>query len=264
LQDYETAAMELNLKKPLGQVLADMQTRIVNHSHYFGVKTLKNPLDFWIYREMIFEHRPDVIVEIGTFNGGSALAFAHILDVLDHGQVISIDLDHAHVPKHIRFHPRITLLEGDACQMLEEVKTRLPDDPRILLFEDSAHTYANTLNIMKAYRTFIQPGDYMVIEDTICHHGLNEGPSPCGFEAVEDFLKFDRSFELDRQKENFGITWNPNGFVRRKGLKVQKPDIQGGVVHGSSSYLRALCRVIYIQVMPPILVGLVRKCRAAI
>ncbi len=40
---------------------------------YFGVKTLKNPMDFWVYREIIFEHKPDVIIEIGNNWGGSII-----------------------------------------------------------------------------------------------------------------------------------------------------------------------------------------------
>jgi len=254
-------AMELNLQKPLKQVLADMQVRIVSENHYFGVKTLKNPLDFWVYREMVYEHKPDVIVEIGTFNGGSALAFAHILDVLGHGRLIGIDLDHDHVPDYIKNHPRITFLEGDACELYDVVKSSIPEGARVLVFEDSAHTYQNTLNILKSYREIIQPGDFIVIEDTICHHGLDEGPSPSGYEAVEEFLRIDLDFELDRSKENFGITWNPKGFLRRKGGSVKKAEIEKGVAHGHSSKFWEIGRKIYIQIMPPILATSLRKLR---
>lgn len=253
--------MENDLDKPLRNVLVDLQSRITNETHYFGVKTIKNPLDFWVYREMVFDHKPDVVLEIGNFNGGSALAFAHILDLMGHGVLIGLDLNHNHIPQHIKDHPRIKLIEGDACSNYDKVSELIPKDARVLIFEDSAHTYQNTLNVLNTYHSLIKPGDYIVIEDTICHHGLDEGPSPGGYEAVEEFVSGNPDFEIDREKENFGITWNPKGFVRRKGGEVMQTMVKKGVVHSKPSPLKALLRKLYIQLTPPIIVLLLRKLR---
>ena len=46
--------MEDNLNMPLAEVLEQLQQRIMQRSKYFGIKTLKSPLDFWIYQEIIF------------------------------------------------------------------------------------------------------------------------------------------------------------------------------------------------------------------
>ena len=253
--------MENDLDKPLKKVLADLQTRIVNKTHYFGVKTIKNPLDFWVYREMIVEHKPDFVIEIGNFNGGSALAFAHILDLMDHGALIGLDIDHSHVPSHIRDHPRITFIEGDACENFPEVRKIIPEGAKVLIFEDSAHTYENTLKVLKTYGGLVQPGDYIVIEDTICHHGLDEGPSPCGYEACEEFAATHSEFEIDRSKEDFGITWNPKGFLRRVGGNVESVQVHKGVIHADRANILILLRKVYIQLMPPILVSTIRKIR---
>ena len=58
-----------------------------------GVRAIKNPFDCWIYQEIITEIRPDVIVEIGSAAGGSTLYLAHLLDLLGHGSVVSIDIN---------------------------------------------------------------------------------------------------------------------------------------------------------------------------
>ena len=71
---------------------------------YFGIKTYKNPLDFWIYQEIIFKTKPDVIIEIGNKYGGSALALAHIQDNMDHGKIIGIDFEHVNVNKDVYNH----------------------------------------------------------------------------------------------------------------------------------------------------------------
>ncbi|MFH1135979.1 MAG: CmcI family methyltransferase [Pseudomonadota bacterium] len=60
-----------------------------------------------------------------------------------------------------------------------------------------------------------QPGGYIIVEDTICHHGLDVGPDPGPWEAVELFLANQCSFELDRSRESFVLTWNPKGYIRR-------------------------------------------------
>jgi cephalosporin hydroxylase len=207
--------MEDYLHLPLKEVLAAMQNRIVYQSTYFGVRTLKSPLDFWIYQEILFETKPDCIVEIGNFAGGSALALAHLCDCLGKGNIIGVDVSHKRVPDMVRKHPRITLIEGDACASFSRVKARISSSDRVLVIEDSAHTFENTLKVLQTYSPLVKAGGYFIVEDGICHHGLDLGPDPGPYEAVEAFLKSSRDFELDRSKEAFTITWNPKGYLKR-------------------------------------------------
>ena len=114
--------LEKNLEMPISQLLPILQDRFLNQTTYFGIRTFKNPLDFWIYQEIIVETKPDVVIEIGNFHGGSTLALAHLCDCLDHGRVIGLDLSHFHVSKLVKEHLRITLISGDACESFEQVK----------------------------------------------------------------------------------------------------------------------------------------------
>lgn len=211
-----TDYMEDNLDMSLSDVLRIMQDRILQKSTYFGIKALKSPIDFWIYQEVITEMRPDVILEIGNNCGGSTLALAHICDLLDNGRVIGLDISHAKVPEKVREHRRITLIEGDACQSFEKVRNLIAEEERVLVIEDSAHTYAHTLNVLRTYSVFTKPGDYFIVEDSICHHGLDVGPTPGPYEAIEAFVSENSDFEIDRNKESFLITWNPKGYLKRR------------------------------------------------
>jgi len=208
--------MEHNLDMPLSDVLAIMQRRIMTGTTYFGVKTLKNPLDFWVYQEIIFEQRPDVIVEIGNHSGGSTLALAHFCDLLGKGRVIGIDISHDKVPEIVRNHPRITLIEGDACESFNKVDALILAGQSVLVIEDSSHTFDNTLKVLNTYAPLIRSGEYFIVEDSICHHGLNVGPDPGPYEAIEAFVAEHSEFMVDRERESFLITWNPKGFIRRK------------------------------------------------
>src|SRR5206468_11839449 len=63
-----------------------------SNTFWLGLPTQKCPLDLWIYQEMIFNIRPDVIIECGTANGGSAFFLACMLDLVNNGEVITIDI----------------------------------------------------------------------------------------------------------------------------------------------------------------------------
>ncbi len=207
--------MEECLDLPLKEVLQIMQDRLMSQSTYFGVQTLKSPTDFWVYQEILFTQQPDVIVEIGNFCGGNLLALAHLCDALGRGRVIGIDVSHANVPEVVRSHPRITLIEGDACAMFPQVKAQLTASDRVLVIEDSSHTFENTLNILTTYAELIPVEGYFIVEDSICYHGLEVGPQPGPYEAIEAFAANHPQFVIDRSQESFLITWNPKGYLKR-------------------------------------------------
>lgn len=208
--------IENSLDMKLVDYLPVLQARILRETVYFGVKALKNPLDFWIYQEVIHEMQPDVIVEIGNNWGGSTLALAHLLDLHGHGRVIGVDIDHSKIPAEVREHPRITLIEGDAVSCCGVVAAQIEPEHRVLVIEDSSHTFENTLAVLREYSGFTRPGDYFIVEDSICHHGLEVGPTPGPYEAIEAFIEENAQFEIDRSRESFLLTWNPKGFLRRK------------------------------------------------
>lgn len=211
-----TKRMEDHLDMPLGEVLQRIQAGIMTHTTYFGVPIHKNPNDAWIYQQLLVAMRPDVIIEIGTKYGGSALYFAHLCDLLGQGRVISVDISHKLLRPEVGLHPRITLIQQDACEAHDRVQAMIAPGERVLVIEDSSHTYDNTLAVLRTYSHFTRPGDYLIVEDSICHHGLTVGPSPGPYEAIEAFVAENTDFEIDRDQEALLITWNPKGYLRRK------------------------------------------------
>jgi len=201
-------------------IVAYIHNYIISNAHYLGIHTEKNPLDFWVYREIIFDTMPDVIVEIGTYKGGSTLALAHVCDNVDHGKVIAVDIDHSIVADIVKDHRRIRWFEGDAIEQFDAVFKFIEPDETVMVIEDSAHTYEHTLNVLLKYSQLVTPGHYLICEDTNCHHGLPAGPYPGPYEAVERFLDIKyNEFEVDQTREAFFITFNPNGFLRRYSTK---------------------------------------------
>ena len=212
----ETIRMEDALSKTLGEVLEVIQSRVVTDSTYFGIPCQRSPMDFWIYQEIIFALKPDVIVEIGSYCGGSALSLAHLCDHLDKGRVIAVDIDHSRLKESAKNHPRISFVTGDACKVFEDVARKCNGAKTIIVIEDSSHEYQNTLDVLLKYSQLVTVGSYLIVEDSICHHGLNVGPTPGPYEAIMSFMdSHQEKFLVDRKKEAFLITWNPKGYLRR-------------------------------------------------
>lgn len=252
--------MEERLDMPLRALLPIIQQGIINHTTYFGIRTFKSPVDAWVYQEIIFETEPDVIIEIGNANGGSTLFLAHICDLLGHGKVIGLDLSHKFVPERVRSHPRIHLIEGDACDNIDRVRRLISQDEGVLVIEDSSHTYANTLNVLKTYSMLTKPGDYFIVEDSISQHGLPSGRKPGPYEAIETFVRGNADFEIDRGREHFFITWNPKGYVKRvklgnEGSVVDKKSRKFGGFNVRWLRLREGIRLF----VPPIIIHVVEK-----
>ena len=208
-------SLEESLHLPLAEILPVLQHRIVRETRWFGVPAQKNPLDFWVYQEMLHRLQPDIIVEIGNDCGGSTLALAHLCDLIGKGRVIGVDVSHDRVPDRVRKHPRITLIEGDACASFDKVAALIAPKDETLVIEDSSHTCENTLNVLRKYSPLVKAGGYFIVEDGICHHGLEVGPNPGPYEAISLFVAENSAFEVDRSQEAFLITWNPRGFLRR-------------------------------------------------
>ena len=210
-----TDYLEDSLDRPIGELLKLVQDRIMTRSTYFGVPTHKNPMDLWVYQEIIFEVQPTVIIEIGNKFGGSTLALAHMLDVLDKGRIIALDIDHSKLHVSSSAHPRISFIEAAGLNAHAQVTQMISKDDRVLIIEDSSHTFDNTLAILRKYSRLVTLGSYLIVEDSICHHGLKVGPKPGPYEAIESFCMENEQFISDRNKEDFLITWNPKGFLKR-------------------------------------------------
>ena len=186
-----------------------------HHNTYWrGKIALKFPLDAWIYQEIIHETRPDKIIEIGNSDGGSTLFLANMLDLVGNGGVIGIDMDHSQIDFN---HPRITWLTGNAKskKVISKVESLVTPGERVMIIEDSSHTYDNTLAILQCYCHLVSVGCYFVVEDGIGRYQFISSPKPGAFEAIHEFIRGNRDFEIDKKREKFVLTFNPDGFLRR-------------------------------------------------
>jgi cephalosporin hydroxylase len=193
------------------------------NNHFLGHRALKNPADAWVYQEMIYELKPDVVLEIGNKEGGSTLYLAVLLDMIGHGRVLALDIDHS---RFIPSHERIDLITGDsrAAEIVKEVHDYCRGKS-VLIIHDADHSYQAVSEDLRNYQDLVNPPGYIIVEDTI--EGLrgfqySDFPyqtfirphSDKPLRAVFDFLKENKRFVIDRSREKWIITANPYGFLK--------------------------------------------------
>jgi cephalosporin hydroxylase len=185
--------------------------RTVYNTTWLGVQVGKIPLDLWVYQEILFERRPDYVIETGTANGGSALWFASMCDLIGHGEVISIDNT---AREGLPQHPRITYVTGSSTSA--DVVAELPRGKETFVDLDSDHRKEHVLQELELYSELVRPGGYLVVEDTILNgHPVNRSYGPGPYEAVDEFLAAHPNWERDLSREKFYATFNPGGYLRR-------------------------------------------------
>jgi cephalosporin hydroxylase len=185
-------------------------------TYWMGVRALKNPLDAWIYQEIIHEVRPTAVVELGSAVGGSTLFLCHLLDIMAlDAPVVSVDRSHDGFEAE---HRRITTITGDTRdpEVIDAVR-RLCDGRRVLLIHDASHEAPVVLEDLRNYAPLVAPGSYLIVEDGVTD---TLGGKPGPVMAVKQFLSESADFEIDMTRERFLFTYNPRGFLRRRQAEV--------------------------------------------
>lgn len=184
---------------------------------WLGYELFKCPLDLWIYQELIVREKPDLIIEVGTYKGGSTLFLAQVCDLVGTGMILSIDID----PRHTSIrpsHPRIRYMLGSSTDpdIFASVKAVASEKSNVFVILDGDHHCDQVLEELRMYHTLVRPGGFLIVEDTnINGHPTYPEFGPGPWEAVDHFLAENTEFQADRSCERFLLTMNPRGFLRR-------------------------------------------------
>ena len=182
---------------------------------YKGIPLIKCPFDYVIMQMIIFEVKPDLIIEIGTNRGGSALYFADLLNTIGKGEIHTIDVQDI-VFAEVKDHPRIKFFnDGYEGYNLEHSKVF----ENILVVEDASHMYEDVKETINKFKSLVKKDSYFIVEDGILDklgwkNKYNGGPN----KAIKEFIKEDDSFIIDRKWcDMFGVnaTFNTNGYLKK-------------------------------------------------
>lgn len=208
------------------------ESNMAQYSYNFswmGRPIIQYPQDMIAMQEIIWNIKPDLIIETGIAHGGSLIYYASILELIGKGEVLGIDIDiRAHNREQIEKHPmfkRITMLEGSSLssEIVQQVAEIAKDKKTILVSLDSNHTHEHVLKELELYAPFVTKDSYIVVFDTIVED-LPEGylpGRPWGKgnnpkSAVYAFLSDRSDFIIDHQIDNkLLISVAPEGYLKR-------------------------------------------------
>ena len=212
---------------------------------WMGRPAIQFPNDVWAMQELIWEIKPDLIIEAGIAHGGSLVCYASMLAMLDVAEavesggvmdprktkrkVLGLDIDiRAHNREAIERHPMrpwIQMIQGSsiAPALVSQVHEISKDYKRILVSLDSNHTHDHVLAELQAYAPLVSQGSYCVVFDTIVEDmppALSPdrpwGPGNNPKTAVWEYLKSHPEFQIDEDIHNkLLITVAPDGYLKR-------------------------------------------------
>ena len=210
-----------------------------------GRPIIQYPQDMAAMQELIWEIKPDLIIETGIAHGGSLVFSASMLALLDmcdaiesgksinpkvsNRKVLGIDIDiRAHNRAAIEAHPmasRIQLIQGSsiAADIIAQVHAVAAKYSRVLVCLDSNHTHDHVLAELNAYAPLTSAGSYCVVFDTVVEDLPKEmfpdrpwGPGNNPKTAVWEYLKTHPEFQIDKSiQDKLLITVAPDGYLKR-------------------------------------------------
>ena len=249
-REREQTIAELGKDKEIAAA-SNQWMRLVNAKKYsynftsLGRPIIQYPQDMIASQELIWELRPDLIIETGIAHGGSLIQSAATLALLDmcdaiaagetmdprrsNRRVLGIDIDiRAHNRAAIEAHPmssRIEMIQGSSIdpQIVEQVRNRAGGFERVLVFLDSNHTHDHVLAELRAYADLTSVGSYCVVFDSVVEDLPEDmfgdrpwGPGDNPKTALHEWLKTNPDFEIDKKIDHkLLVSVAPDGFLRR-------------------------------------------------
>ncbi len=196
---------------------------------WLGMPIIQTPADIVTLQEIVWNTRPDVIVELGIARGGSLIFYSSILQLIGRGRVIGVDIDiREHNRRAIEAHPlsgRVTMIEGSSidADVVRRVRSELTADDEVMVVLDSNHTHAHVLQELRLYAPLVTTGQFLVVADTVVEHIPEQahrprewGPGNNPKTALTEFLADCDSFEIDPWiNGKLLISNSPGGYLRR-------------------------------------------------
>lgn len=195
---------------------------------WMGRPIIQFPQDMVAMQEIIWDYKPEIIVETGIAHGGSLVYYASILELMGGDAfVLGVDIDiRAHNRAAIEAHPmakRIQMIQGSAIEQDTVDKVfAIAKGKRALVCLDSNHTHEHVLAELRMYSPLVKKGGYLCVFDTVVEDmpedafpdrpwGRGDNPKT----AVRQFLKENDRFVVDQDIEHkLLFTVCPEGYLK--------------------------------------------------
>ena len=215
-------------------IRASWDVKYIYSFTWLGRPIIQLPEDIIRLQEVIYQQKPDVIIETGVAHGGSLIFYASLFKAMGNGRVIGVELDlRAHNRAAIDAHPlrdMITLVDGSSIDPItvETVKSLLKPGEKVMVMLDSNHTKPHVLEELRAYGPMTSPGCYIIAADGIMEivaggprtqaDWATSNPKQAALEFVAenpDFAIEEPAWPFNEGMVRERVTYLPGAFVKR-------------------------------------------------
>lgn len=207
---------------------AHWENKLSYEVSWLGIPVIQSAEDMIIMQEIIFEVKPDFIVEMGIAHGGSLIYYASLLKMLGKGRVIGADIDiREHNRKLLEKHPMIELIDMIEASSIEQstfdlIRKKIPEGSKVIVVLDSCHERDHVLKEMELYSSLVSKDSYLIVCDTIVpqvaglKHSKEDFSTNNPKEAIDIFMeKYPGEFVVDKKREKLFFTYFPGGFLKK-------------------------------------------------
>ena len=216
------------------QATLDWVAAIAPHNYtynftWLGRPVIQFPQDLAALQEIIWDTRPDLIIETGIAHGGSLIFHASMLQLLNNnGRVLGVDIDiREHNRAEIEAHPmfeRIGMIQGSSTDaaIAAQVTAAAAKAKCVMVVLDSNHTHEHVLRELELYAPLVTKDCYLVVCDTLIEdmpagsfpeRPWDKGDNPRT--AVDAFLQTTDRFEVDTALDaKLQISVAPGGYLK--------------------------------------------------
>jgi len=228
--------MSVELRKAVKDfMLQSVGARYSFNFSWMGRPIIQYPQDLVAVQEIIWDVRPDLIIETGVAHGGSAVFFASLLELNaqcggpKNAEVWCVEIDlRAHNREALVEHPmypRLRIFDGSSVdeKIAAVIAEKAAKCERVMVILDSNHTHEHVLGELNLYAPLVSVGSYCVVFDTVIEDldGVEFVDRPWGKgnnpkTAVAEFLKSNDDFAVDYSvDEKLLISAAPGGYLKR-------------------------------------------------
>ena len=235
IKDYKKNKKFLRQAKKINNLF--ISNRYSYNFNWLGTPIIQNPSDMIVVQEVIYQIKPDLIIETGIARGGSLIFYSSILNLINKkSRILGIDIDiRKHAAQSLKNHKikNIITLEGSSIsnEIFNKVKKISRKFKKILVLLDSNHTYKHVLKELRLYAQFVTKNSYIIVFDTIPNYFDNEAFNFMkknykykhklsrklnAITAINKFLIDEKSFIIDEIFNYHSLTTNcMNGFLKK-------------------------------------------------
>jgi len=202
---------------------------------WMGRPIIQLPEDMIRIQEVIYQIKPDVIIETGVAHGGSLIYYASLCKAMEKGRIIGIDIEirphnRIAIEKH-ELASYITLIEGDSTgdKIVDQVKAHVEPNEAVLVILDSNHTKQHVIKELNAYSPLVTKGSYIVATDGFMKdlHDVPRGdPEWIWDNPTEAALEF--------------VAGNPEFVIEQPEWAFNESELTENITHWPGAYLRRI------------------------